>query len=411
MSRLSGSSLLRPLAGQSRGVRLLLVSDCFFHFGFYMLIPYLGSHLGRLGHGAASIGLVLGVRALGQHGLSLLGGFASDRFGARRVIAAGCFLRAASFFALGVVQDLGMVLAAVVATGAASALFRPASSAYLATAVRDGRTRVFALSTVLTETASFLGPLAGLLLLGAGFGLICAVSGAIFLAAGLALGALLPAAPRAPDEVVPQNELWRALRNGRLWAFSLSVSPYFVLFDQMYLLIPLEVARISGADAWTGIFFAASSALVVAGQLPTTRFCLARSSEGRSVAIGLAIMAASCLVQLLPGAPMPTLALSVLALTLGTMVAFPFVREIIPRLAGERGLGASYGLFLTVGGVVATIGNTATGILYDAGTRYLAWSLLATLGLVGATGVRWLERRGALEQPESTNVVGDAQSV
>jgi MFS family permease len=410
MSRFSLSALLRPLAHQQRGVLLLLAADCFFHFGFYMLIPYLGSHLGRLGYAAASIGFVLGVRALGQHGLSLIGGFASDRFGARRVIAAGCFLRAASFFVLGVVQDLGLVLVALFASGAASALFRPATSAYLAASIRDERSSVFALSTVLNEAASFLGPLVGVVLLDGGFGRVCAVSGAIFLAAGLALAALLPAAPRRPEEARPRQAFWGTLRNRRLWAFSLSVSAYFILFDQMYLLIPLEVVRITGADAGTGVLFAAASALVVAGQLPTTRFFLARSGEGRSVAIGLAVMAAACLVPLLPGPPVLSLTLCVLVLTFGTMVAFPFVREIIPRLAGERDLGASYGLFLTVGGVVATLGNTAVGTLYDGGPRYLPWSFLAALGLAAAAGVALLERRGALGQPLPTNAVGEAHA-
>jgi MFS family permease len=407
MSASAIRSLLQPLAQQSRGVLLLLISDCFFHFGFYMLIPYLGSHLGRLGHGSASIGFVLGVRALGQHGLSLIGGFASDRWGARPVIAVGCVLRAASFFALGAVHDLGWVLAALLASGAASALFRPASSAYMAATVRNERTRVFALSTVLNEAGSFLGPLVGILLLEGGFARVCAVSGAIFLAAGLALGALLPAAQRASTEVVPREELCTALRNGRLWAFSLSVSAYFVLFDQLYFLVPLEVTRITGTEAWTGIFFAASSALVVLAQLPTTRFCLARAGEGRSVAIGLAIMAAACLLPLSPGAPMVTLALSVLILTLGTMVAFPFVREIIPRIARERGLGASHGLFFTVAGVVATLGNTIAGVLYDVNDRHWAWSFLATLGLVAASSVAWLERRGALGQLGPTTAAGN----
>jgi hypothetical protein len=84
--------------------------------------------------------------------------------------------------------------------------------------------------------------------------------------------------------------------------------------------------------------------------------------------------------------------------------------EVILRLAGERDLGASYGLFLTVGGVVATLGNTAAGNLYDGGPRYLSWSFLAALGLAAATGVALLERRGALGQPLPTNAVGEADA-
>jgi predicted MFS family arabinose efflux permease len=399
-------SILKPLASEGRGVQALVASDFCFHLGFYMLVPFLGSHLGRLGYGAASIGFVLGIRALGQHGLSLVGGYASDRFGPRPVIVAGCLLRALSFFALGIVQDFPLVLLALLASGAASALFRPASSAYLAAAVRGERTAVFATSTVLNEVGSFAGPLLGMLLLEGGFGQVCAASGVLFFAAGVVLGAFLPIRARVTI-TDSAHGIGHALRNSRLWAFSLAVSGYFVLFDQMYLLIPLEVARLTQADVWTGVLFAASSALVVAGQLNTTRLFEARSSPGAAVAIGLALMGAAFLLQLWPGADLPLLALGVAMLTWGTMVAYPFVRDIIPRLAREHALGACYGLFHTIVGAVATLGNTLVGALYDGdtpGTGFSPWLFLAALGLVSAAFVYSLERRGFLEPPTPSHV-------
>ena len=55
-------------------VRLLLVNQFGVNTGFYLLIPYLATHLGDLGLSVATIGTVLGVRTLSQQGLFLVGG-------------------------------------------------------------------------------------------------------------------------------------------------------------------------------------------------------------------------------------------------------------------------------------------------------------------------------------------------
>ncbi|MEJ8671568.1 hypothetical protein WKI71_34010 [Streptomyces sp. MS1.AVA.1] len=65
-------------------VQLLLVNQLGVNVGFYLLIPYLATHLGQnLGMSAAVVGVVLGVRNLSQQGLFIIGGSAADRLGAR----------------------------------------------------------------------------------------------------------------------------------------------------------------------------------------------------------------------------------------------------------------------------------------------------------------------------------------
>jgi hypothetical protein len=230
----------------------------------------------------------------------------------------------------------------------------------------------------------------------------------LFFAAGAALAVLLPATIAARDGAGAEATLGPALRNRRLWAFALATSVYFILFDQMYLSIPLEVWRVTGGDTWTGVLFAGASALVVLGQLPTTRVCQARLSHGAAVALGLALMGAAFLLPIgASGGPaLGRLASCVALLTLGTMVAFPFVRELIPRIARERALGAHHGLFFSVAGVVATVGNVLVGKLRENTTALLPhgpWLLLVSLGAFGAVAVYALERRGALDGgPELT---------
>lgn len=382
-------------------VRALVASDFAFHLGFYMLVPYVAGHLKSLGHQTATIGLVLGLRALGQQGLSLAGGLASDRFGARPVIVAGCLVRAFSFVLLGMAETLPAVTIALLASGLAAALFTPALNAYLAAEIKDDRAEIFAASTALNEVGSLSGPVLGMVLLGAGFGTVCAVSAAIFLLAGLALALQLPRRTIVGDEKAAQPLTGLALRNRRLWLFSLVVAPYFILFQQMYLLIPIELGHRTGTDRWTGIFFSASSALVVVAQVPITAACRRIWSRGACVAAGLFLMGIAFLPFALPLPALVGAALAVLLLTLGTMVAFPFVRELVPSIAGERALGAQHGIFYMVAGLAATGGNTLAGWLHEdtlapARGPTSAWIFLALLGLGGSAAMLEMKRRRLL---------------
>jgi hypothetical protein len=79
-------------------VRLLLVNQFGVNLSFYLLVPYLVTHLtGNLGMSAAATAVVLGVRNLAQQGLFLVGETAAGRLGAHRMIIAGCGLRAVGF--------------------------------------------------------------------------------------------------------------------------------------------------------------------------------------------------------------------------------------------------------------------------------------------------------------------------
>ena len=92
--------MLRQFRTFGRPVQLLLLNQLVINIGFYMLVPYLSSYLGNtLGFATWMVGLVLGMRTFSQQGLSVIGGTLSDHVGYKPVIAGGCALRMAGFFA------------------------------------------------------------------------------------------------------------------------------------------------------------------------------------------------------------------------------------------------------------------------------------------------------------------------
>lgn len=398
-------------------VRLLVINQFGINLGFYMLMPYLANHLSTgLGMAAWTVGLVLGMRTLSQQGLFLLGGTLADRLGYRPMIIAGCGLRTVGFALLGLVDSVPALLVASMATGLAGALFNPAVRAYVAADAGERRVEAFAMFNVFYQAGILVGPLVGLALITLDFQLVCLTAAGIF--AGLMVlqwFALPPrTAPVDPERAAGLAGVladWRSvLANRAFLLFSLAMITSYVLSFQIYLALPLQASRVLGemGDTGSSVLFAVSAVVAIAGQMRVTAWAKARFSPGRSVTIGMALMSVAFLFLLLPtpagpAALAPAVAATVL-LTLGTVLAYPFEMDTIVTLAGGRLVATHYGFYNTLSGIGITIGNLATGVVWDIGQTHgwpwLVWTALAATGAVGTLALALLRRAGHL--PDTT---------
>lgn len=389
-------------------VRLLLVNQLGVNTGFYLLIPYLATHLtDDLGMSAAVVGMVLGLRNLSQQGLFLIGGSAADRLGARGVIIAGCALRTLGFalFALG--DGLPVLLAASILSGLAGALFNPAVRTYIAQESNDRKAEAFALFNVFATTGALLGPLLGTLLLLVDFKAAALTAAAIFALLTLAQTMVLPArsAPRPSGTVAGD---WREVfGNHRFLVFALAMVGMYGMENQLYLLLPHAARQATGWDGSIGLLFLAGTIANLLFQLRITRRLKTRGSRARWITTGLTLMGLGFVPPMLvagasgthPARLLPVLA-GALLLHLGLMIAQPFVMELIPAFGRDGLTGTYYGLFYVVSGLAAAIGNTAVGWAMDtggnSGLAWLPWAFCLGLGLASAIALAALHRKGAL---------------
>lgn len=279
------------IRGFPLAIRLLLVNQLGVNTGFYLLVPYLATHLGDdLGMSAAVVGIVLGVRNLSQQGLFLIGGSAADRLGARGVIIAGCAIRTVGFalFALG--DGLPVLLAASVLSGVAGALFNPAVRTYLAQEAGERRAEAFALFNVFATTGALIGPLLGSALLLVDFRASALTAAGIFALLTVAQALVLPArqVPPATGSVTAD---WReAVGNRAFLAFALAMVGMFTLENQLYLLLPAGARHATGWDGAAGLVFLVGTIAGIAFQLRITRALSRRGTRGRWIAAGLVLM-------------------------------------------------------------------------------------------------------------------------
>ncbi|MBX5333591.1 MFS transporter [Rhodococcus fascians] len=400
-------SFLVDLGRATPTVRLLVLTQMTFNIGFFMVLPYLSVHLtSDLGLGAALVGVVLGIRTFSQQGLFFVGGTLADRWGIKPVVLVGCVLRVLGFLGLAAFDSLAGVVAATVLVGFAAALFSPAVESAIAIEAgkserSGGATRVqtFALLSVCNQIGSFTGPLIGSLLLLADFRIACLTAAVIFV---LVIAAHIRWLPREPGE--HRDDPWLSgwtdvIRNRTFVLFAVAMSAQLVAYNQLYLLLPLEVERAWGSQAVLGWFFAISAVLVVTTQLPITRR-VAAVSPRITLPIGFAVMALSfALVAILSPLELTGLvglipaALFVLLLALGQMIAMPQARDLVPKMAAERRLGSYYGFMASLGGIGVLLGSIAVGAVIDASPdtgwgAAIPWLVAALFPIASVIGLR-----------------------
>jgi MFS family permease len=397
-------------------VRLLMANQFAINLAFYMLMPYLAAHLsGGLGLAAWAVGLVLGVRNFSQQGMFLIGGTIADRFGYKAPIMVGCLLRTVGFGLLGWVDNLPALIAASAATGFAGALFNPAVRAYVAVEAGERRVEAFATFNVYYQAGMLLGPLIGLALLAADFRLVYTVAAAIFAVLTVMQWRALPARHGSTTTSVPGGVLaqWRTVvANRPFLLFATAMIGSYVLAFQVYLALPLAATNAPGArGTWaTSGLFVVSAAVAVVGQLKLIGWAKQKWSPAQAlvrglVAMGLAFLPLALTPPAATAAVLIALVMAVALLAAGGAVVYPFEMDTVVTLSGNRLVATHYGFYNTISGLGVTLGNLATGALWDFAEHHealwLAWCVLATTGLACAASVAALARSGQLAVREA----------
>lgn len=402
-------TLLAQFRSFDRPSRMLMINQFGINMGFYMLMPYLAAYLaGPLGLAGWAVGLVLGIRNFSQQGMFVVGGTLADRIGYKPLIVAGCVLRTGGFAALIFVHSLPTVLIASAAIGFASALFNPAVRAYLAADSGDRRVEAFAVFNVFYQAGILLGPLVGVVLVAIDFRITAAGAAAIF--AVLTVAQLLALPQHSADPVAEKTSIlddWRVVISNRSFLFfAMAMTGSYVLSFQVYLALPLQASIVAKhyQSLLVAAIFVVSALVAVAGQLRITRWFAARWGPGRSLAIGMTILAASFLpLAIIPDssrfgivAAAAALLASAALLAVGGAAVFPFEMDTVMALARGRLMATHYGFYNTIVGVGILAGNLATGwamgVARQLGVGELVWAGLFLVGVISALALHFLDR-------------------
>ncbi|MEU9351771.1 MFS transporter [Streptomyces griseoloalbus] len=356
------------------------------------------------GYSATYAGLVAALHGLGGVISSLVAGVMTDRLGRRPTLLVAQVSTAVSVAALGFVRDPVAIAAVAFLVGMASNASRPAVQAMMADIVRpEDRIRAFSLNywainlgfAVSSMAAGFIAEysyLAGFLI-EALMTLVCAV--VVFVK-------LPESKPVRSAEAAAREEsvgLGTVLRDGRFMGVVGLSFLVALIFQQGFVGLPVAMGQAGFTPADYGMAVAVNGVLIVALQIPVTRF-IEHRDPGRLLVISSLLAGYGFGLTAFAGS-VGVFALTVCVWTLAEIVNAPTQTGLVVRLSPVHGRGRYQGMYTMSWAVAALVAPLMSGFVIDRFGAEWLWGMCAVVGTVAGLGYGLLMRRLPAEEKEA----------
>ncbi|KOV66339.1 MDR family MFS transporter [Streptomyces sp. MMG1121] len=355
------------------------------------------------GYSASYAGLVASLHGLGGVVSSLGGGVMADRLGRRPTLLIAQSATAASVALLGFMTDPVAIAGVAFLVGMASNASRPAVQAMMADIVRpEDRVRAFSLNywainlgfAVSSMAAGFIAEfsyLAGFLIEG-GMTLACAL--VVFLKVPESRPPAAAHTKGAEDAV----SLVTVLRDRRYMAVVGLSFLVALVFQQGSVGLPVAMGRAGFSPADYGLAIAVNGILIVALQIPVTRFIEHR--DPRTLLVASSLLAGYGFGLTAFAGSVGVFMVTVCVWTLAEIVNAPTQTGLVVRLSPVHGRGRYQGVYTLSWSVAALVAPLMSGMVIDRLGAAWLWGTCAAVGTAAGLGYGLLMRGlPAAEQP------------
>jgi len=385
------------------------------NIGFFMVIPFLTIFVTQdAGMSSLQAGALFAVLEFTRRGLGIPAGWASDRFGAARMLTIGLLIEVFAYLAFVVAgRSFLFWIAAVALLGLGGSLNNNGARSLLATVNTGSAAINLSRYYVSINGAALIGPLIGTALLATG-----SAEAGFVVTAVLHLGFAVVSAillrgvdQRIGTSAIRAADMGTALRDSHLMTYcALAVGGWF-LITHYRIAMPLTIVDQQLPNSLVGLLTAANAALVM-----VTMVVIGKRLDKRGTLGHLDIFAMSSVVLgggwlLCAFTGITPLAASVIVTTIGESMFCGVIDATVAGLApvGRTGLYLGYSTMAWgVGGVLAGFSGGAFDLAKQHGALVLFWSGLALVGVLSAIGVRlarnWLA--AAVEDRQAQVAVG-----
>lgn len=359
------------------------------------------------GYSATYAGLVAALHGLGGVVSSLGAGVMTDRLGRRPTLLIAQASTALSVALLGFMKDPLAIAAVAFLVGMASNASRPAVQAMMADIVRpEDRVRAFSLNywainlgfAVSSAGAGFIAEfsyLAGFLI-EAVMTMVCAI--VVF----AKLPESRPVRTALEKASEPDVGLGAVLRDGRFMGVVGLSFLIALIFQQGAVGLPVAMGEAGFTAADYGMAIAVNGVLIVALQIPVTRFIEHRDPQ-RLLIISALLAGYGFGLTAFAGS-IGVFALTVCVWTLAEIVNAPTQTGLVVRLSPLHGRGRYQGMYTLSWAVAALVAPLMSGFVIDRFGAEWLWGTCAVIGTVAAVGY-WSLMRGL---PAEEATVGTA---
>ncbi|MEU8992753.1 MFS transporter [Streptomyces sp. NPDC048558] len=364
------------------------------------------------GYSATYAGLVAALHGLGGVVSSIGAGVMTDRLGRRPTLLVAQASTAVSVAVLGLVHHPVAIAAVAFVVGAASNASRPAVQAMMADIVRpEDRVRAFSLNywainlgfAISSMAAGFIAEVSYLagFLIEAGMTAVCAV--VVFVKLPESRPERTKSEKAGEDEV----RLGTVLRDRRFMGVVGLSFLVALIFQQGSVGLPVAMGEAGFSPADYGFAIAVNGVLIVALQIPVTRF-IERRDTGRILIVSSLLAGYGFGLTAFAGS-VGVFALTVCVWTLGEMLNAPTQTGLVVRLSPAQGRGRYQGMYTLSWSVAALVAPLMSGLVIDRFGAEWLWGLCAVVGTAAAIGYGTLMRRLASDEPATAGNPADAK--
>ncbi|TPQ22203.1 MDR family MFS transporter [Streptomyces sporangiiformans] len=354
------------------------------------------------GYSASYAGLVAALHGLGGVISSLGAGVMTDRIGRRPTLLVAQLSTAVSVALLGFMHHPLAIAGVAFLVGMASNASRPAVQAMMADIVRpEDRVRAFSLNywainlgfALSSMAAGFIAEfsyLAGFLI-EAGMTLVCAL--VVF----AKLPESRPVRTETEKTAAPEVGLGTVLRDGRFMSVVGLSFLVALIFQQGMVGLPVAMGEAGFTPADYGMAIAVNGVLIVALQIPVTRFI--EHQDPRRLLVVSSLLAGYGFGLTAFAGSVGVFALTVCVWTLGEVINAPTQTGLVVRLSPLHGRGRYQGMYMLSWAVAGLVAPLMAGFVIDRYGAEWLWGLCAVVGTGAALGYGALMRRLPAQEP------------
>ncbi|MBP4137179.1 MDR family MFS transporter [Flavobacterium geliluteum] len=363
-----------------------------------MVLPFLSKYLKEELHfDYVQIGWILVAFGLGSMLGSWLGGKLSDKIGFYKVMIFSLFTSGISLFLVQYITTFWALCGAMFVLMTIADMFRPAMFVSLgAYAKPENRTRALSLVRLAVNLGFAAGPaLGGLIIMGIGYSGLFWVDGASCIISILIFALLVKEKKKVIQNDQSQHsiETKSVFHDKIFWVFLFVSFVTAMIFFQLFTTLPLYHDEKFGlTELQTGLLMTLNGLIIFALEMPTVGFLDRKGIPKIKIIIwGSFIMAISFYILLL-NVWVGILVISMIFISIGEILAFPFSNAFALSRA-PKGQEGRYMALYTMSFSLAHIVSSKVGFeIIDRMGYQTNWFFMASIGIIATACCFWIKK-------------------